>query len=363
MKIEFPFHGAVVNHRFGRQKDRELLIPVTGQGHLMDRITVNGIPAQRSGAQFSAEVSLKEETNNIVVVSEGSSGRKEHRIKVIWDRFSRPRYRFFIDDNIFFLRDITQHRYASLFESFYLKNLKELHRKYGVKFVLNIFYNDGDQFNLSLFPDRYQSEWRDNADWLKLSFHGYGEYPDRPYQYASPEKLTEDFDRVSEEIIRFAGEATYAPTTVIHWAMVNPEALPALVPKGVKVLSGFFTRWPAGFVDIFDINYLLGDERSEYLSRHEALKDFGTDIIFSRTDIICNSTALDRIESVLETAAENPFQSEVMDIGTHEQYFWPFYGNYLPDHWQRIETAIRWVTEHGYQPVFLHKGYLLRGEE
>jgi hypothetical protein len=47
-----------------------------------------------------------------------------------------------------------------------------------------------------------------------------------------------------------------------------------------------------------------------------------------------------------------------MDLFTHEQYFWPFYMNYVPDHPQRVETAIRWVTERGYKPVFFHEGFL-----
>ena len=103
---------------------------------------------------------------------------------------SFPRYRFSIDDNSFFLRDIAQKGYKSLFDCFYLKMLRDLHAKYGVKFVLNIYYTTDDDFNLPQFPDRYKGEWRDNADWLRLAFHAYANKPDRPYQDAPPEKLT-----------------------------------------------------------------------------------------------------------------------------------------------------------------------------
>jgi hypothetical protein len=47
---------------------------------------------------------------------------------------------------------------------------------------------------------------------------------------------------------------------------------------------------------------------------------------------------------------------------THEQYFWPFYKNFIPDHEQRLEVALRLVTERGYKPVFFHEG-LLGGAE
>jgi hypothetical protein len=43
---------------------------------------------------------------------------------------------------------------------------------------------------------------------------------------------------------------------------------------------------------------------------------------------------------------------------SHEQYCFPLYRNYIPDHFERIEAAIRSVTEQGYRPVFLHEGFL-----
>jgi predicted metal-dependent phosphoesterase TrpH len=47
-----------------------------------------------------------------------------------------------------------------------------------------------------------------------------------------------------------------------------------------------------------------------------------------------------------------------MDLFTHEQYFWDFYPHYIPDHFARLETAIRWVAERGYEPVLFHEGFL-----
>ena len=45
-----------------------------------------------------------------------------------------------------------------------------------------------------------------------------------------------------------------------------------------------------------------------------------------------------------------------MDLFTHEQFLWPFYHDYVPDHAQRVEAAIAWATEEGHQPVFSHEG-------
>jgi hypothetical protein len=359
VKIEEPFHGAILNRRHGQEVNDGLQIKVRGQAPLGDTVTVNGTPAQRAGTSFSSEVVLRAGETEIVAVSSGIVGRQEHKIRVIWDRYSYPRYRFSIDDNSFFLRDIAQKNYASLFDCFYLKGLRELHTKYGTRFVLNIYYTTGDDFQLPQFPDRYKSEWQDNADWLKLAFHAYANEPARPYQYAAPAQLIADLDKVAEQIIRFAGEKTYSPPTVIHWGMVQPTALKPLYERGVRVLSGYFRRIDG----IWDINYLVDDTRSEYLSRHDALIDFESGIVFSRVDIVCNEVSVERIVPTLEPLSKDPNRAEVMDLFTHEQYFWPFYSNYIPDHFKRLDVAIGWVTEQGYKPVFYHEGFLAKRDQ
>ncbi|NQU20186.1 MAG: hypothetical protein HQ567_02810 [Candidatus Nealsonbacteria bacterium] len=352
--IEEPFHGAVLNRRHGKAVDGGLQIRVRGRAPAEDRVTVNGKPATQTGNRFEAQLTLTEKETDIVARVTGGRGRRTDRVRVVWDRYSRPRYRFSIDDNSFFLRDIAQKKYASLFDCFYLDLLRKLHKKYAARFVLNIYYTTGDDFRLPQFPDRYRGEWQDNAGWLKLAFHAHANDPDRPYQNAKPERLIADLDKVAEQIRRFAGEKTYSPPTVIHWGMVQPTALKPLYERGVRVLSGYFRREG----DRWDINYLLDDERSEYLSRHDALKDFDSGIVFSRVDIVCNSTPVKQTVATLAPLAKDPNTAEIMDLFTHEQYFWPFYNNHLPDHAQRLDTAIRWVTEQGYEPVFFHEGFL-----
>ena len=93
---------------------------------------------------------------DLVAVGQSEAVRHEARARVVWDRYSEPRYRFSIDDNSFFLRDICQKGYGSLFDCWYLRMLRELNRKYGAKFSVNIDYTTGDDFNLPQFPDHPQ---------------------------------------------------------------------------------------------------------------------------------------------------------------------------------------------------------------
>jgi hypothetical protein len=364
----------VLNHRYGRKVKGGLEIPVWGTAPVGEPVTVNGAYARRFGDRFATEVVLRASETDLVAVSRGVTGRTEHRIRVVWDRHSKPRYRFSIDDNSFFLRDIVAKRYKSLFDCPYLGGLRKLNRKYGTKFVLNLFYTTPENdFNLSQFPTSYKGEWADCGNWLKLAFHAYAEFPDRPYQNDPRDKLAKDFDLVAGEILRFAGKATYSPPTVIHWGMVHPTAWPVLIRRGVKVLSLFaapntgssyttegekFDVDESGTPFGYDINYQLDDVRSEYLTHHEALKDFASGLVFSKGDITCNNVPLKQVESVLEALTRDPHTAEIMDLFTHEQYFWPFYFNYRPDHFKRLDAALHFCTQHGYEPVFFHEGFL-----
>jgi hypothetical protein len=352
LQITEPFHGALLNHRNGKQTDDSLIIEVRGLADESAKVSVNGVPATRNGAEFTAEVALTDKETDIVAVADG----EEAGVRVVWDRYSKKRYRFSVDDNSFFLRDIAQKNYDSLFDCFNLEIYRKLNEKYGAKFVLNVFFETPENdFNLTQFSDRYKGQWRDNSDWLTLAFHAKAEFPDRPYQDASPEKLAADFDLVAEQFIRVAGEEAYSPPTVIHWAIIRPDALAVLAERGVRMLStGLWWRDDSKW----DINYVLDDAQCEYLSCHDALKDFESGIIFSNSDITCNNTPVDQTAPLLQKSADNPNTTEIIDLFTHEQYFWDFYKNYIPDHAERLDAAIRWATENGYEPVFFHEGLL-----
>ncbi len=359
LRITDPFHGAVLNRHHGRIEDGALHITVSGECPTYGTVTVNGTPAHVVLGRFSAPVALTARETDITAVYEGTYGHQEHRVRVLWDQHSFPRYRFSIDDNSFFLRDIARKQYDSIFDCFYLNILRTLNREYGAKFTINIYYDcvaefGQEQFLLCDFPDRYRGEWEGCADWLGLTFHAYANRPDRPYQYTSPEKLMSDMALVEEQIVRFAGPQTLILPTVIHWGMVVPAAIPALYEHGVRVLSGFAHPTAMGY----DVNYWLDDARSEYLWHHDCLKDFATGMVYSRVDLVCNSTPLEQIVPKLEALLDDPNHLEIMDLFTHEQYFWDFYSNYIPDHAQRLDAGIRWVTEHGYKPVFFHEGFM-----
>ncbi len=357
-------HGSVVSSLNGRETADTLYLPVSGVAGEGQEVCVNGVLAKRSGVTFSVEVPLTERISTLSMETANEYGKFTQELKVLWDRASFPRYNFFIDDNIFFLTDIAKERPKSLFDHFYLAFLKRMHDTYGTKFTLNLFYHNAHTpFELKDFSEDYKGEFEDNAHWLRLSWHAYSEFPDRPYQNASNEKLQSDIELIRNEIYRFAGEKSYIPPVAMHWSIVRPEALPLLRENGVKVLSGQFMnpqtslkeKGPARY--LCDIGYFRNLSDCLYLSEKQLLHDFESGITFLKSLLICNYYKPEEIEKIVSHAAGNPDYANILNLETHEQYSFPYYFNYIPDHFQRIETAIRCASEHGYKPVFFADGF------
>jgi len=358
-------HGAVLNHHDGKETPSGLEFVVEGLAASTAQVKVNGNTAVRCGRNFWAAVTLTSQFNDIVVAANDKFGEIQRKIQVVWDKKSYPRYNFFIDDNIFFLTDIARQKPNSLFEHFYLKALQETHRRYGTKFTLNLFYhNDHDDFMLKDFPANYKAEFKDHSDWLKMSFHAYSEFPDRPYQHATAEKIAHDYDLLHSEVVRIAGEDSFITPVVIHWGMVHPDHLSVLTERGCRVLSGSFmdSKTYVGEHDtkesVCDIGYYQDADTATWLAAKRRLFDFNHKICWEKNNICCNLVSQKEITETLNTSLTPDYTADTVNLATHEQYSFPYYFNYLADHLERIDLAARLVTEKGFKPVFYSHGFL-----
>lgn len=374
IRIVEPFSGAILHERFGepvlgvgRDSDgaKTLAVRVSGIAPTGKEVFVvlgadrsadqRKVVARRKGETFEAVVNVTDEKNIVqACYREGDRLVASDPARFVWLRNSIPRCRFQIDDNSFFLRDIHQNDYRSLFDSFYLAGLRNLHQKYETKFVLNTFNSTPERdFEMKMMSEKYRSEWADNADWLRLSFHAENEFPNRPYENDPPEILARDYSQVEEQIKRFAGETTWTPPGIIHFAEVRPNAFKTLARLGVRSLSGYFVRRG----DSYPTSFHLSNEICAYLSENDGWFDFENGIVFNRLEAVFNLVPLPDVIPLLEKSVARPQTAEVMDFLTHEQYFWPFYKNYLPDHFDRLDAALRFVHERGYRPVFHSDGF------
>lgn len=244
---------------------------------------------------------------------------------------SGKKYNFFIDDNIFFFNDIYEHCHVSIFDQFYLNGLKKAHLKYGTKFTLNCFWKNSHNpsFDLSQFPDKYRSEFEDNSDWLRFAFHGYAEFPDRPYSEAYPEKMPEHYALLMNDLRRIVGGKSLIAPVIMHWFRITPENRIFMRKHGMK-----FFAVPEG--------------EEITCNRDFSMYDMPVDAILNLF-----KDDLRGIEERLNRRIASG--KNLICIGSHEQYAYRDYSNYIPQYFEEIDTALRIMADNGYESVYFNE--------
>ena len=380
--------GAILNHNHGKEGKKSLKVTVQGISEGGWPVTVNEQPAVMEGRHFSAEVELTQRVNVVKASVVTPYGTYSQELTLVWDKKSFKRFNFFIDDHSFFYTDLAKQRPKKAFDHFYLAALKKIHDKYGFKVTLNTFYhNDHHDFYLKDMPDIWKSEFQDNSDWLKFSFHAYSEFPDRPYAEATAATFGKHWDMVQKEIERFAGPECFIAPVVIHWANVHPAVAQEAIRRGVTAYSNNFRLRVMGGPSLEDRqrggnmktiekrslsgvdcgNELAGmamhygmQEEKDFMDKNIVYYDPQLGVSFFHNTVCCNLVPLAEIPKKYAVAIQRNEErgTEILGVASHEQYSFPYYDNYLPDHLTRLETATRCLVEAGYQPVFFSQGFL-----
>ncbi|NLD88276.1 MAG: hypothetical protein GX633_08480 [Clostridiales bacterium] len=300
------------------------------------------------------------------------------------------RYFFFSDDHIWTFRSLAKARPKSLFDNAYLRFMRSLHEKYDMKIQLNVFYSThpshgGPEFTLSEMPDIYKPEFIENSCWLRLAFHAYSEFPQFPYINVRYDKMKSDFDILTSEIIRFAGEETLSHQFVPHYLPVSSEGVKALYDCGIDCVGcsygfdapeeaekeldeislqrlndgryedtsrAYYKNTSGGVLQLTlrGYNHIPQDEAEKYEYTKLFYVDKKTGMKYKRlAHVVLNLHTPEEIKRIITPM----LGSEFIGIGNHEQYFYPFYRNYEPDYRIRVETAIRMMHENGYESAFV----------
>ncbi|MBQ2714960.1 MAG: hypothetical protein IJF76_04965, partial [Clostridia bacterium] len=355
----FPFDGDCLNSRDGKKGNRGLIVPVTVKTYANKDIYINSIKATESNGTYRAEVELLGYRNSILV--ENKTDSTHAKITVFWIQNAENVYRISSDDNVIFLQDITKNKdvYKSIFDNPYLAVYKKAHDLYGAKVHINLFYEFDDQarslfsspreyFNLSMTTDKFKEEFTKNSDWLKLSFHAYSEFPDKPYEHATREKITSDCIKVVKEIIRFAGPDSLSDTLTVHWGEANRECVRGLRSLGIKNFAAYFDPDDNG-------DYIVSYYHKENLKlcNHVHERDFfydkREDAFFAKIDCVSNIGTLSEAMERVKNASTNPHTGGFVSVMIHEQYFHDDYINYEPDFEARVLEPAKYLYERGYR--------------
>ena len=299
---------------------------------------------------------------------------------------------FFIDDAIWFLRDITRQRPKSIFDTPFMKGLKEAHDRWGLKVQINLFYRTDffygmDEFTLADVTDAYKAEWKANADWIKFGMHSLQEFPDYPFINASYGDVKKLCGMIFGEVARFAGAEMCAKAVVPHWLPISKDGCRALADCGMKVISSSYgpryaydgnpdqlpyghsfrlicNRKPETAVfrrgnnadpalksSISGYNHLPEGQTLLTQGTFKAIYDRDTRISYKR---FCNAPCLNLYpKDAVVPAFEKVLGSEFIGFADHEQYFFPDYFAYQPDYMEKIHIGAKWLHEHGYSFIFM----------
>lgn len=249
---------------------------------------------------------------------------------------------FTVDDNIRFFREITERGYDSIFDHPYLAMYLRLHKEFGLKVQLNLFY-ETEGFDLSMMTDRYRDEWRENSDWLKMSFHSRMEN-ERPYDHSGYDEVYNDCRAVHGEILRFASAESLAKTTTIHYCATTEEGNRALADNGYKGLLGLF-----GTPENKRVSYSVDGEVTDKIRDGKTEKVSG--ISYATIDIVLNKYDVDSILSQLSGLTER----ELVKVMIHEQYFYPDYRRYQENFEEKLRATFSFLTENGNKSAFFEE--------
>lgn len=342
----FPIDGDILHSADGIVKSGLLNVNAIVNKSGKERIYLNDALVKNNKARVSLLV--KPGINNLSL--RNSSGKVLQQITFYYAPHLDKQYRISIDDAIWFLRDIHQHReqYSSIFQNPFLAYFKELHKKHNIKLHINLFY-ETDGFNLSEMTDKFKAEWIANADWLRLSIHAKSEFPDNPYKHAGYDDIKKDTLQINREIERFAGKELTGNETTLHWGEVPVEVSRGLRDAGYNIQVCDFNVDN----DLPPCSYYLTVPERRHMNKRFVWRDNAENISFVRSAIIVDTVKREKIIPFLDDYATRELYLPYVDFLIHEQYFYSFYKNYQPDYTKKLDICVDWAIMNNYKPGFV----------
>ena len=246
---------------------------------------------------------------------------------------------FTVDDNIRFLKEITEGNYPSVFDHPYLAMYRRLHEVYGVCVQLNLFY-ECEGFTLASMTDAYREEFSENAHWLKMSFHSKLENV-RPYITAEYDEVFSDAMSVQREIVRFAGESVLAKTTTLHYCLATLAGINAMKDVGMQGLLGLY-----GTKEAPRLSYQTSEEDARRIRGGEII--YADEVAYSGIDIVLNCYTTEEDLALLGGYFTRPH----INVMIHEQYFYPDYPFYQKDFENKLSSVFSALAKENYVSTF-----------
>ena len=354
IEFTFPLDGVMRTDTAGTKTPDGLDIVAYVDAPSGRNFYLNGVKMTESMHDtYKCPVSLKGYKTTLVLTDPDNGYRQE--IDVYYLKNGAYKYRFSLDDNIRFIRDLNDNKnvYKTIFENPYLKLLKTIHDKHGTKFHVNVYYETPDfgGWNIADMTDKFKGEFIDSSDWIRMSFHANAHLPQRPYGHVSYDQIKFEAERINEQIIRFAGEQTFSKTVcTVHWGDISVEGAKALRDVGYKALVSSY-MWNVS--NGVDIRSYCDSRQVNIMRKYGFWYDRELDIYhFRYNGGIQNVEPKDYPERFRKQEEEAPLY-RFKDICLHEQQFYPDFPKHQPNYFEKMDAATSWCDEHGYKPILM----------
>lgn len=218
-----------------------------------------------------------------------------------------------VDDTIAIFEDINnnQHTYSSIFDNELLGYFKTLHDKYGIVVSFYCFYENNQQtFNLSQMTTKFQSDFQENADWMRFGFHGRNE--NIKYSEVSAEESYQDYTQLTSALLKITGSTECLDNVVrLHYYAGTSENISVMASANNGII---------GLLSADDdrLSYYLDEEQNSLLRTNDIYIDKNTGMLFTPTDLrMENITNIQRELSKFKT---QPFERRIYPfiVFTHE---------------------------------------------
>ena len=302
----------------------------------------------------------------------------------------------YVDDCIWFLRDIALARPKSIFDQPFLGGFKKIHEETGLKVQFNLFYRtdsfyDMNEFTLAQMPNAYKAEFQANADWIRFGLHALQEFPDYPWVNSSYEDVAKCLKMIHGEVARFAGDSIFARALLPHWVPMSKDGVRACADGGIKMIYptsgtryaynddpailpyGHHFRlvcnrkpetalWSRGNylkelegLAICGYNHFSPEQKSAQYGKNVYFHDPDTGMNFRDflTDpMTClNVHSMERTKDDLEAVKDVEFVA----YGNHEQYFYKDYFLCQPEYMVKEMMVAKTLAARGYRFVFMEE--------
>ena len=208
---------------------------------------------------------------------------------------------FSIDDTITVFQHLTksESKYKTAFEEPLLKRLRKLHKEFGLKVTLYVFYSYNG-FSLEDCTSHFAEDFQKNRDWLKFAYHSYNENEVFKNDFENTCKLSIGYDKAIEQLLRITGSADcISDTARLHYFKGGKEYVSKI--KALLTADSDSRH-----------SYFLTEVQEKELLQKEKIFDEDTGIRFYKTDF-----RLDNPKYFKSLFSQNKDESEIVFF-THE---------------------------------------------